>query len=408
MGGAVMRARCESAMAARASLRHGAVILLACLLALAAGSACRRAAPAAGAAETPTFDVTSWTDKTELFMEYPPLVAGETARFAVHLTRLADFSALDAGRPHIELTPEAGGAPVTIPGTEPLRPGAFRVEGRMPAAGAYRWALVVDAPGLSDRHDLGTVTVFADAARGVAAAGAQPAEDPAAIAYLKEQQWTNPFATARVQESDLRTALRVPAQIQPVTGGEAVVAAPAAGRFRADDLVSIGEMVRAGRVLGLLEPRLAEGDDRVTLAAAVAETRSRSTPRARNSRAPRRSWRKRPCPRGAWTTRAGPWRWRTHASGAPRPGSPSATRHCARAAAPPPRTRSRCARHGRPRDGSIRHAGRVLRGRRTAVSHRAHRRSGTAGAGTAGGRAPHGRCRRRGAGDARAATSRCR
>ena len=25
----------------------------------------------------PTLDVTDWTDKTELFMEYPPLVAGQ-------------------------------------------------------------------------------------------------------------------------------------------------------------------------------------------------------------------------------------------------------------------------------------------------------------------------------------------
>ena len=27
-------------------------------------------------AEVPTLDVTAWTDTTELFMEYPPLVAG--------------------------------------------------------------------------------------------------------------------------------------------------------------------------------------------------------------------------------------------------------------------------------------------------------------------------------------------
>ena len=59
----------------------------------------------------PTLDVTSWTDKTELFMEHPPLVAGQTVRFAVHLTRLADFSALNAGRPRIELTPEAAAQP---------------------------------------------------------------------------------------------------------------------------------------------------------------------------------------------------------------------------------------------------------------------------------------------------------
>src|SRR5512134_3233591 len=111
----------------------------------------RSSTPAAPQAEPPTLDVTSWTDKSELFMEHPPLVAGETVWFAVHLTQLADFSALAAGRPSIEMTPEAGGSAVTLPGSDPLRPGAFRVEGALPAAGRYRWALLVDAPGLRDR-----------------------------------------------------------------------------------------------------------------------------------------------------------------------------------------------------------------------------------------------------------------
>ncbi len=85
-------------------------------------------------------------------MEYPPLVTGETVRFAVHLTKMGDFSALNAGRPSIQMTPESGGAAVTLPGSEPLRPGAFRVEGKLPAPGRYRWALLVDAPGVTDRH----------------------------------------------------------------------------------------------------------------------------------------------------------------------------------------------------------------------------------------------------------------
>ena len=117
-------------------------------------ASCNRGASAPqDAAEVPTLDVTSWTDTTELFMEHPPLVAGETVRFAVHLTTMADFGALNAGRPSIEMTPEGGGATVTLPGSEPLRPGAFRVEGALPAAGRYRWALVVKAPGVSDRHE---------------------------------------------------------------------------------------------------------------------------------------------------------------------------------------------------------------------------------------------------------------
>ena len=98
------------------------------VLAIGLTVACRTP-PAPEPAEVPSLDVTSWTGKSELFMEYPPLVAGQTARFAVHLTRLEDFSALNSGRPRIEMTPEGGGAPVTLAGSGPLRPGAFRVEG---------------------------------------------------------------------------------------------------------------------------------------------------------------------------------------------------------------------------------------------------------------------------------------
>jgi len=244
--------------------------------------------PAPAAPEAPTLDVTSWTDKSELFMEYPPLVAGETVRFAVHLTRLGDFSALNAGRPRIEMTPESGGAPVTLPGSEPLRPGAFRVEGTLPPAGRYRWALLLQAPGLDDRHDLGTAVVFADQASAVADAEKRPEGDPAAITYLKEQQWTNPFATVVVREGDLRRSVRVPAAIQPVTGGEAIVSAPAAGRFAAGSLVSIGAMVRAGDNLGRLEPRLTVGDDRATLAAEVAAAQGAAeAARAEQARAER-------------------------------------------------------------------------------------------------------------------------
>jgi membrane fusion protein, heavy metal efflux system len=243
----------------------------------------------AGATEPPTLDVTSWTDKSELFMEHPPLVAGETVRFAVHLTRMADFAALNAGRPSIEMTPEAGGTTVTLSGSEPLRPGAFRVEGKIPAAGRYRWSLLVNAPGLTDRHDLGVTMVFADAGAGKADAEKRPEADAAVISYLKEQQWTNPFATTPVAEGEVRAAIRVPAMLAPVTGGEAIVSAPADGRYLTTSLPSVGDHVTAGQVLGRLEPRLAEGgEDRASLAAGVAEAQAAvEAAKAEQSRAER-------------------------------------------------------------------------------------------------------------------------
>lgn len=224
--------------------------------------------------ELPTLDVTHWTEKTELFMEYPPLVAGRTALFAVHLTRLGDFKPVDAGKATVEFTPASGGQPKVLVGPQPSRPGAFRVENVPPEPGRYRWALLLDAPGLSDRHDLGTITVFADEQAAKTDAEKQASADPAAIAYLKEQQWTNAFATAPVQETEVRVSVRAPATVHPLPGGEAIVAAPAAGRFAADVLLSIGTRVRPGQILGRLEPRLSAGADRATLEADLAEARA--------------------------------------------------------------------------------------------------------------------------------------
>lgn len=247
-------------------------MLVAVLLASVSAACQGRAQPTE--TDPPTLNVTHWTDRTELYMEYLPLVAGRTARFAVHLTTLADFKPVSAGQARVELTPESGGQTTSLVGPQPSRPGAFRVEGAPPAAGRYRWTLVVDAPGLADRHDLGDVTVFADEQSANAEAGSRPGDDPAAIAYLKEQQWTNEFATAAVQEAELRTSVRVPAVLDSLSGGEAIVAAPAAGRLEAARLPSIGDQVRAGAVLARLEPRLTASADRATLVAEVAEAQA--------------------------------------------------------------------------------------------------------------------------------------
>jgi RND family efflux transporter MFP subunit len=247
-----------------------------CMVLSVAFSGCTRATSEPGdARELPTLEVTHWTDKTELFMEYPVLVSGRTSLFAVHLTRLDDFKPVDQGRARVEFTPESGGQATSLSGPSPARPGAFRVEQPAPAAGRYRWTLILESPVLSDRHDLGTITVFADERTAIADHESYGAKkDPAAIAYLKEQQWTSPFAATRVEEAEFRAAVRAPATIHPLPGGEAVVAAPAAGRFTAAGLLSIGDRVKAGQLLGSLEPRLAAGPDRATLDAEVAEARA--------------------------------------------------------------------------------------------------------------------------------------
>jgi hypothetical protein len=232
----------------------------------------------------PTLDVTHWTDKTELFMEYPPLVTGRSALFAVHLTKLADFTPVQAGQTKIEFTPEAGGTPKVLVGPKPSRPGAFRVEDVPPAPGRYRWTLVLDAPGLSDRHDLGTITVFPDVQAARADAEKHATDDAAAIAYLKEQQWNNAFATARVVEAEVRhpfacrrrfirsRAVKRLSRHQPPGGSRPMRCSRSALAF-------------AQARFWAVWPRLSAGADRATLEADVAEARAVEAARVEQTRA---------------------------------------------------------------------------------------------------------------------------
>ena len=220
------------------------------LIAALALSGCSAAVPEAQPVQPESMSVTDWTQKTELFMEYPPLIAGTQGRFAVHLTNLADFHALAKGRVTIELKPDTGQAE-TFEAAGPSSPGIFGVNVTPKAAGTYTMAVMVASPELSDRHDLGQVRVYADAQS--AAQAPTPAEFEH-VSFLKEQQWALDFATEVVASRELRSSLRVPAEVIPRSGGDAEVAAPFDGRLVVSSPPVIGQRVTQGEVLAELLP----------------------------------------------------------------------------------------------------------------------------------------------------------
>ena len=148
---------------------------------LAAG--CNRSeAPEAAPEEPEPLSVTRWTDKTELFAEYPPLAVGSISRFAIHLTRLDTFKALTDG--NVEVRLEGGSAqPEVFRVDAPSRPGIFGVDVKPAHAGKRQLVIVLRASGLNDEHRVGDVDVHpnAEAARAAAPAG----EDAAGISFLK-------------------------------------------------------------------------------------------------------------------------------------------------------------------------------------------------------------------------------
>jgi RND family efflux transporter MFP subunit len=202
------------------------------------------------AGERPTIAVTNWTERSELFLEYPVLVAGESGRFAIHVTDLADFRPLTAGEPVVVLRGQDGAETEFRGGLS--RPGIFGADVTPATPGLFEMSLRIHSPGLQDVHELGSVTVHGPGS----SIPAESEEESEGISFLKEQQWTLEFGTEPVTIRSLQSSLVVPATVRPRAGGEAVLSAPVSGRIDPSSDVPVpGRRVQAGSVLARIVPR---------------------------------------------------------------------------------------------------------------------------------------------------------
>ena len=225
------------------------LMFTASVIAAACGGGDEAAAPAEESSAP--IAVTRWTDKTELFVEYPPLVVGQTSRFAVHLTDLQAFKAVATGQVEVQL--QGGGAPEIFRVDAPSRPGIFGVDVRPAGAGSRTLVLSLKSGGLADEHRVTGVTVYADREAARKAASGTPGGGEG-ISFLKEQQWTLDFATAVAEERAIRESLRVPAEIVARPGGSAEVVAPVNGRLIQVAALGPGSQVAQGQELARLLP----------------------------------------------------------------------------------------------------------------------------------------------------------
>lgn len=221
------------------------------------------------AAELPGQSVTLWTERTELFMEYQPLIVGKETRFAAHVTEVPSFKAVTAGSATITVT-IAGAAPLDGSVEEPTTPGIFRPAVTPTKPGKCELKFAIKGPQLADAFAIGPCEVFANAAAARAALKEEPAP-PGRITYLKEQAWKTDFATVAVGERDLQEGVRATGEIRPVAGKEAQLTAPSAGRVSlVEPAPLLGMPVKRDQVLATITPRVSGGTDRATLASDVA------------------------------------------------------------------------------------------------------------------------------------------
>lgn len=217
--------------------------------------------------------ITHFTDRSELFLEFPPLVAGQPATFAAHLTRLADFKPLTQGRLTVVLS--GGSVPEErFVADAPAVPGIFKPVVTPKGAGERELSITVESgdAGMGTlTHALGPVTVHADAK----AAAQDAAADEDGIPFSKEQQWKTDFAIAEATKGRVRASVAATATVRAQPGAEAQVVAPAAGVLHAaGSFPRIGQAVTKGQVLAMLSPRLGGDSDQATLDAAASKART--------------------------------------------------------------------------------------------------------------------------------------
>ena len=197
--------------------------------------------------------VTLWSERTELFMEYPPLVVGEEAEFLAHLTELRDFSPVTRGR-LICTFQKADGTRVEVQSDQPTRPGIFIPKVTFREPGSYEMELRLEGPQVEDVLHVRTVIVYA-AAEQVPHEEEAGGEEP--ISFLKEQQWKTAFSTAPARRHPLSASVQATGEILPRAQAHAEVPALVGGVIQADqnvDMPSIGTWVKKGQILAVISP----------------------------------------------------------------------------------------------------------------------------------------------------------
>jgi biotin carboxyl carrier protein len=208
----------------------------------------------AQAGEAPVVSYTHFTERTELFVEFPPLVVGQESPFAAHFTWIdrEHFKPVEEGRVTVRLT--GGGADEIFLADGPARPGIFRPVAVPKLAGARRLTLELHAGSARLRHDLGEVRVHANANEIAAEA---PGEETGHVTFLKEQQWQVEFAYAPIQRRRLQESMPATGSVRSRHGGyggEAQIDAPADGVLAASSagFARVGQAVRAGQTLAVV------------------------------------------------------------------------------------------------------------------------------------------------------------
>lgn len=198
-------------------------------------------------AEPDPLSFTIWTKKSELFVEFPPLVVGMESMFAAHFTMMENFKAIEAGNAMVCLLKNQLEVAVdTAQG--PSSPGIFRLSLTPSEAGTYQLGFILTSPFFTDSIFIKDIPVYPNMETALAANPVEPEGDD--ISFLKEQAWKIDFAVEQAERQIIHEVIHTSGEILPVKSDETMLSTNTAGIvfFKSKNLME-GRDVSVGEVL---------------------------------------------------------------------------------------------------------------------------------------------------------------
>jgi len=196
--------------------------------------------------EIPRLSHTIWTDKTELFVEFPALIVGNGSKFAAHLTVLDNHQPVREGSVTVSLIKDGKGIRNTA--DAPSSSGIFSPAIQPKEAGNYQLVFELTTPEYSDKISIDDVVVYATTDEAIKALGTE--EEDEAISFLKEQAWKIDFQTAPVVSGKIYDVINTSGVWMPSPGSTKSLAAKSNGvvDFKVNNLTE-GTAVKQGQLL---------------------------------------------------------------------------------------------------------------------------------------------------------------
>ena len=196
--------------------------------------------------EIPRLDYTLWTDKTELFVEFPVLIVGQPSKFAAHFTVMDKHQPVREGSVTVSLIKGDKGLRATA--EAPSSPGIFSPIIQPNQSGVHQLVFDLSTSQYTDKIVIKDVMVYDNLDEAKKAVG--EAGEDGSISFLKEQAWKIDFQTAPVTKGEIFDVIKTSGVWQPAQGSVKTMVATANGtvNFATTNLTE-GMEVKQGQLL---------------------------------------------------------------------------------------------------------------------------------------------------------------